>query len=92
VNNFIIQRHTDRGKSFVRKGDVNTDHLDEAWKLLLLVVVDGIAILQDSVDSLNERNEFVKILPEFLDIGDVEEDIELGLLREAAPARYMGEC
>jgi hypothetical protein len=72
----------------VREGNVNADHLDEARKFLLLVVVDGIAIFKDSVDSLNERNEFVKIFSEFLDVGDVEEDVKLGLLRKAAPARY----
>ena len=76
----------------MREGYVNADQVDEPRKLLLLVVVDGIAILQDSVHSLDERYEFVKIFSEFLDVGDIEEDVKLGFLWKAAPVRYMGEC
>jgi hypothetical protein len=71
----------------VRKGYIHADEVDQARKLLLLVIVDSIAIFQDTFDSLDERYEFVEVYSEFLDIGDVEEDVELGLLRKAAPAR-----
>jgi hypothetical protein len=71
----------------VRKGYIHADEVDQARKLLLLVIVDSIAIFQDTFDSLDERYEFVEVYSEFLDIGDVEEDVELGLLWKAAPAR-----
>jgi hypothetical protein len=78
---------TDLDKSFVREGYVHADDMDEARKLLFLVIVDAIAIFQDTFDRLNERYEFVEVCSEFLGIGDVEEDVELGLLRKAAPTK-----
>ena len=71
----------------MREGYIHADEADEARKLLPLVIVDSIAIFQDTVDSLDERYEFVEVYSEFLGIGDVEEGVELGLLRKAAPAR-----
>ena len=55
------------------------------------MIVDGIAIFQDAVDGLDERYEFIEVGSEFLRIGDVEENVELGLLRKAAPAKQLGE-
>jgi len=66
---------------------IHTNNRDEAWKLLPLVILDGITIFQDTVDSLGECCEFVKVCSEFLGIGDVEEDIKLGLLWKAALAK-----
>lgn len=83
----LIKLSTDLGKSLVREGYIHADEVDESRKLLPLVIVDSIAILQDTIDSLDERYEFVEVYSEFLGIGDVEEDIELGLLWKAAPAR-----
>ena len=78
---------TDLDKSIVREGYIHTDNRDEAWKLLPLVILDGITIFQDTVNSLDEGYEFVEVCSEFLGIGDVEEDIKLGLLWKAAPAK-----
>ena len=78
---------TDLGKSFVRERYIHADEMDESRKFLPLMIVDSIAIFQDTFYSLNERYEFVEIYSEFLGIGDVEENVELGLLRKAAPAR-----
>ena len=82
-----INHATDLLKSFVREGYIHADDVDEARKLLPLVVLDSIAIFQDTVDSLDERYELVEVCSEFLDIGDVEEKVELGLLRKATPAK-----
>ena len=83
----MIKLSTDLGKPFVREGYIHADKVDEARELLLLVIVDSIAIFQDTFDSLDERYEFVEVYSELLGIGDVEEDVELGLLRKATPAR-----
>lgn len=82
-----INQATDLLKSFVGEGYIHTDDVDETRKLLPLVILDSIAIFQDTVDSLDERYELVKVCSEFLDIGDVEEKVELGLLRKATPAK-----
>ena len=71
----------------MRESYIHADKVDEARELLLLVIVDSIAIFQDTFDSLDERYEFVEVYSELLGIGDVEEDVELGLLRKATPAR-----
>ena len=71
----------------MREGYIHADKVDEARELLLLVIVDSIAIFQDTFDSLDERYEFVEVCSELLGIGDIEEDVELGLLRKATPAR-----
>lgn len=68
------------------EGDVDARHRDEAWQFLLLVVVDGLAILEDAGDGLDERDELVQVFPEFRGIGDGEDDVGLRLLRKAAPA------
>ena len=61
--------------------------MDESRRLPALVIVDGIAIFQDTFDSLDKRYEFIEVYSEFLGIGDGEENVELGFLREAAPAK-----
>ena len=71
----------------MREGYIHADHLDEARKFLFLMIVDGIAIFQDTFNSLNERYEFVEVCSEFLGIGDGEEDIELSLLRKTTPTK-----
>lgn len=67
------------------EGDVDARHRDEAWKFLLLVIVDGLAILEDAGDGLDERDELVQVFPEFRSIGDGEDDVGLRLLGKAAP-------
>jgi len=54
---------------------------------ILLVVFDGFSVLQDSGYGLDERDEGYKVMPEFLNINDFEEDIGLCLLWQTAPAR-----
>ena len=49
------------------------------------MVIDGISILQDSGYGLDERDEGYKVMPEFRNINDIEEDIELCLLWQTAP-------
>ena len=57
---------TDLDKSFMREGYIHADHLDEARKMLSLVIVDGIVIFQDTFDGLNERYEFVEVCSELM--------------------------
>ena len=78
---------TDLGKSFMRKCYIHADHLDEARNFFSLVILDDIAVFQDTFDSFNERYEFVEVCSEFLGIGDLEEHVELGLLRKATPMK-----
>jgi hypothetical protein len=50
------------------------------------MVIDGISVLQDSGYGLDERDERYKVMPKFRNINDIEEDIELCLLWQTAPA------
>ena len=50
------------------------------------MVMDGLSVIQDSGYGLDERDEDYKVLPEFRNISDTEEDIELCLLWQTAPA------
>jgi hypothetical protein len=71
----------------VREGYIYADDVKEARTPIPLVHVDSIAIYRDTFGSPDERYEFVEVHSEFPGIGDLEEVVELGLLRKAAPAR-----
>lgn len=47
---------------------------------------DGFSVSQNSGYGLDLRDEGYKTMPEVVNISDVEEDIELGLLWQTAPA------
>ena len=47
---------------------------------LLLVLIDGFSVFQDLCHGLDQRYEIYKVLSEFCNIKDVEEDEELSLL------------
>ena len=47
---------------------------------LLLVLIDGFSVFQDLGHGLDQRYEIYKVLSEFCNIKDVEEDEELSLL------------
>lgn len=53
------------------------------------MVVDILSVFEDTGHSLNERDQLVKILPEFGDIGDLEDDIGLSFLGEATPTQQL---
>jgi len=67
------------------KRNIDADQCDPPGEFLLLVVIDGISVLQDLGYSRDERNEVHKVLLKFRNINDLKEDIELCLLWEAAP-------
>ena len=50
------------------------------------MVVNGLTVFQHSGYGLDKRDEFFKVIPEFRDIKDIEEDVVLCLLWETAPA------
>ena len=76
----------DLDKALVWKRNVDADQCDQPRELLLLVVFNGFSVYQDLGYSLDDRDEGHKVMPEFGDIKDIEEDIELSLLWEATPA------
>jgi hypothetical protein len=51
----------------------------------LLVVIDGLSVLQDSSYSLDVRDEGYKAMPEFLNMNDIEEEKELCPLWQTTP-------
>jgi len=71
--------------TLVGKRNIDAGHCDPPGEFLLLVVIDGISVLQDLGYRRDERNEAHKVLLEFRNINDLKEDIELCLLWEAAP-------
>ena len=79
----------DLDKTLVRKRDVDADQCDQPRELVLLVVVNSLSVLQDLGYSLDDRDEAYKVLPEFRDIEDIEEDIGLCLFWKTTPARNL---
>jgi hypothetical protein len=49
------------------------------------MIFDGLAILQDLGNSLDMRRKLGKFAPEALYVGDLKEEVGLGLLGKAAP-------
>jgi hypothetical protein len=83
---FTLHYLTDLDEALVGKRNIDADQRDQTGEFLLLVVVDGISVLQDSGYGLDERDERYKVMPKFCNINDIEEDIELCLLWQTAPA------
>jgi hypothetical protein len=76
---------TDLDEALVGNRKIDADQRDQTREFFLLVVIDGISVLQDSGYGLDERDEGYKVMPEFRNINDLEEDIELCLLWQTAP-------
>ena len=56
------------------------------------MVFDGFSVNQDLGYGLDLRDEGYKVMPEVVNIIDIEEDIELCLLWKTAPARDRQRC
>ena len=54
--------------------------------------IDGFSVNQDLGYGLDLRDEVYKAMPEVVNIIDIEEDIELCLLWQTAPARDRHHC
>lgn len=73
----------------MRKRNVDADQRDQPRALVLLVVVNSLSVLQDLGYSLDDRYEGYKVLPEFCDIEDIEEDVGLCLFWKTTPAQNL---
>lgn len=69
----------------MRKRNIDADQSDQPGEFFLLVIIDGLSVLQDSGYGLDERDELYKVLPEFRNVNDIEEDVKLRLLWQTAP-------
>jgi len=78
-------------KTFVSERHVDANHRNEGGLEvrfdLILMPLDLLAILDDLVDALNQRDQVTKISPELGMIGDLEKVECFCLLRKAAPTR-----
>jgi hypothetical protein len=86
VNILLLHYLTDLDEALVGKRNIDAVQRDQTREFLLLVVIDGISVLQDLGYGLDERDEGYKVMPECRNINDIEEDIELCLLWQTAPA------
>ena len=68
------------------KRNIDADKLEQSGDFVLFVFFDGFSVSQNSGYGLDLRDEGYKTMPEVVNISDVEEDIELGLLWQTAPA------
>jgi len=67
------------------EGDIDAAQWDQSMVTLLLVIFDGLAIFQDLGNSLYVRRKLDKLASETLYVGDLKEEVSLGLLGNAAP-------
>lgn len=79
----------------VRKGDVDPDHRNErrsmpgAAVMATLVIVDGFTVCDDLGYTLDVRDQPFQVLPEFDNIGDLEEIKSFGLFWKASSRSYV---
>ena len=82
----------DLDETFVWNRNIDADQCNQPGAFILLVVIDGLSVFQDSGYGLDERDEGYKVVSERLNIVDFEEDIELCLLWQTASAWDRQYC